>query len=93
MYIKYCYLHNAVMYSNHMYLVIDTLFERLMTNNALEFRIHSTFILQVSSYTAFVLILTTTSIRAMNIFFTLNRKCTYNNITNKNACLSTIILH
>lgn len=60
------------MYSNHMYLVIDTLLERLTANNAFEFRIHSAFILQVSSHTAFVLILTATSVRAMNIFFTVN---------------------
>lgn len=71
------------MYSYHMYFVIDTLLERLATYNALKFRIHSAFILQVSSHTSFVFIPTTTSIWAMNIFIAINKTITYNSTTNK----------
>lgn len=68
----YKQLHSTVMYSNHMYFMINTLLERFATYNALKFWIHSAFILQVSSYTTFVLILTATSVGAVHLFITIN---------------------
>lgn len=76
-------LHGTIMYSYHMYFVVDTLLKRLATNNALKFWIYSTFIFQVSSYTSFVFIPTATSIWTMNIFITINKTSTYNSSINK----------
>lgn len=84
MYMKYKHnLNNTVVYSNHVNFMVNTLLERLVTYNALEFWIHPAFIFQMTSYTTLMFIFSTASIGTMHFFLTLYRTIAYNDTINK----------